>query len=735
MSEQNTHFYEFGPFRLELQKRLLFRGQEVIKLAPKSFDTLLTLVERHGQVLEKEELMKRLWPDSYVEEGNLALNISNLRKALGENPQQHEYIVTVPGRGYQFVARVKELAAESEEIAEAERVAAPFSGAEDKQKIVRGLTSSSVTRRFRWPVLLVCALGIALAATVYLRFLYRRAAPFEKVKLTRLTSSGKVILPAISPDGRYLVYVLTDAGAQSLWLRQVAVANDTQIIPPDAHSRYFGVTFSRDGNDLYYAVKRNDAGTLNRIPVLGGTPVKLLEKIDSPVGFSPDGKRLAFVRGSYPNPGESGIFIANADGSEEREVVARKPPDSFSPIFSTGPSWSPDNQLIAGAMQSSGTGYRVLAVRVADGKEQILTPQNWEFIGRVEWLPDMRGLVMIARDPDSSVAQVWFLSYPDGTARRITNDLNVYRSLSLTANGSMFATIQAVSFFNLWLAPDGDATRAKQLPTGNVGAFGGNDDTTVSWTPDGRLVYVTKSSATGTSEIWITDPTSGNRKQLTQGGFNNRAVVSPDGRYIVFISNRKGKLNVWRIDIDGNNPKQLSSGMDDSNPTVSPDNQWVIYVSLSNGKLALWKVPLAGGTPVVLMPGPAGSVAISPDGKLIAYLYAEGRPAPEIDQPPNKMAVIPFSGGAPIKVFDVPMPNTISITLRWTADGRALLYTANSNNVTNIWSQPLDGAPAHQVTDFKDKLMAAFDWSRNGKQLACVRGAPQRDAVLVTDAR
>src|SRR2546427_3344769 len=142
MSEQNTHFYEFGPFRLELQKRLLFRGQEVIKLAPKSFDTLLTLVERHGQVLEKEELMKRLWPDSYVEEGNLALNISNLRKALGENPQQHESIVTVPGRGYQFGARVQEVAAHGEVTAEAVRVAGPFDAADDKHKTYPALTSS-----------------------------------------------------------------------------------------------------------------------------------------------------------------------------------------------------------------------------------------------------------------------------------------------------------------------------------------------------------------------------------------------------------------------------------------------------------------------------------------------------------------------------------------------------------------------------------------------------------------
>src|SRR5437868_2033288 len=126
MTEQNTQFYEFGPFRFEPHKRLLFRGQEVIKLAPKALETLLALVERHGQVLEKDELMKLLWPDSFVEEGNLTLNVSNLRKALGENPQQHEYIVTVPGKGYRFVASVKESAGVREESDASPRTRAPL---------------------------------------------------------------------------------------------------------------------------------------------------------------------------------------------------------------------------------------------------------------------------------------------------------------------------------------------------------------------------------------------------------------------------------------------------------------------------------------------------------------------------------------------------------------------------------------------------------------------------------
>ncbi|PYS71516.1 MAG: hypothetical protein DMF73_10590, partial [Acidobacteria bacterium] len=126
---------------------------------------------------------------------------------------------------------------------------------------------------------------------------------------------------------------------------------------------------------------------------------------------------------------------------------------------------------------------------------------------------------------------------------------------------------------------------------------------------------------------------------------------------------------------------------------------------------------------------------VSPDGKLIAYLYAEGQPAPELDQPPNKIGVIPFGGGEPIKTFDIPLFSTVQATLRWTPDGRSLLYAVSRSNVANIWSQPLDGGPPRQVTDFKDSLMAAFDGSRDGKLLACVRGAPQRDAVLVSDAR
>ena len=106
MSRLTEHSYEFGPFRLDARERLLLHDEEIVPLSPKAFDMLLALVENSGHLLEKNELMQRLWPDTFVEEGSLAQNISLLRKALDESESQ-KFIETVPRRGYRFVASVR----------------------------------------------------------------------------------------------------------------------------------------------------------------------------------------------------------------------------------------------------------------------------------------------------------------------------------------------------------------------------------------------------------------------------------------------------------------------------------------------------------------------------------------------------------------------------------------------------------------------------------------------------
>jgi serine/threonine protein kinase len=585
----------------------------------------------------------------------------------------------------------------------------------------------------------VALLGLAVAGIAFYKFYLqgKKVTAFYATNITRLTNQGKTIHSAISPDGKYIAYVLSDAGKQSLWIKQTSAANDTQIVPP-APVGYFGVTFSSDGNDLYYTFKANDPGTLYRIPALGGTPVKLLEKLDSAVSFSPDGKRMTFVRGDFPNRGESALMIANADGSDIRQIAARKSPEFFYPIFFTGPSWSPDGQLIACGTTNTKSESRLIAFNVQDGKEQVLTPQPWSYIGCIGWLPDMSGLLMAARDQGSAGAQIWQLSYPDGKAWKVTNDLNFYRDISLTADAGKLTTIQISGIINMWLVTDGNAARAVESPSGNsiqlsignVGYLGGNES--ISWTPDGRIVFIFGSGKQG--DIWIMNADGSNRKQLTtNAGNNHNPVVSPDGRSIIFTSERSGQRNVWRMNIDGSDPQQLTNGLADFLPSVSPDGQWVVYSSFNASMLTLWKVPIGGGTPVEMINRETINPVVSPDGKQIAYLFTESS-AFVLDAPPNRIAVIPFEGGDAVKKFEIPQGKGAARTiLNWSKDGRSLLYTAVADNVSNIWSQPLDGGKPVQVTNFKEHLITAFGWSRDGKQLACSRGILIRDAVLISN--
>src|SRR5688572_2999406 len=580
-------------------------------------------------------------------------------------------------------------------------------------------------------VLALIALVLAASGFGVYQLLNREntVAHFSEIDLARLTNSGNAIDATISPDGKYIVYILSDRSAQSLWIRQVSTANDKLIVPP-APVGYFGMTFSPDGNDLYYVIKANlDAGTLYRIPVLGGTPVKITDKIDGPISFSPDGKQFVFVRASHPKPDSSALIIANIDGTGERELSVKNFPDRFAPIFFTGPSWSSDGQTIAASVTTLGGDSKVIGFSVTDGQERLLSKQSWNFAARAQWLPDMSGLLVVAGDSPAS-AQIWLIDHPAATVRRITNDLGIYRAIGLTQDGKKLTTVQAQGLVNLWIAPEGNAAKASRLPTGNV-SFYSSSGNNVAWTPDGRIVFV--SNEGGNPNIWITKPEGGERKQLTANDASNFSpVVSPDGKYIVFGLWRGGKRNLWRMNLDGSNPVQLTSGLSDLFPSFTPDSRWVIYTAPSGSKPTLWKVSIDGGTPTKIMEHIATMGVVSPDGKFIAYTYPE---SPDPTAPPNRLAVMSTDGSQEVKTFTVSPGGTVVLIIQWSPDGQSVLYTATANNVTNLWSQPLDGGPAKQTTDFKEMLITGFAWSADRKQLACTRGNLMRDAVLIRDLK
>ena len=574
-------------------------------------------------------------------------------------------------------------------------------------------------------VLFAGAIGFALYK------LFNQPKPFGPPRMTALTTGGKVNAEdingqvAISPDGKYVVCAANDAKQQaSLWLRQVSTSSLVRIVPPE-NGGYVATTFSPDGEQVYYValLERNKfVPTLYRVPVLGGTPTKVFDRVSSPIGFSKDGAQLAFVR---RNQEDTALMVANADGSgQPRTIAVRKQPNGFS---TSGPSWSPDGKRIAcGVFEGTSAAYSsVVEIPLEGGDAKPIGSEKWARVGRVIWLADGSGLIMTAQPESSSIGtQVWFLPYPSGQARRITNDLNGYGevSLGLTSDSGTIATIQQVNSSSIWIiSPTEDESKARQILRTNL-------PETLAWTPDGKIVYA---SRTGENwDLWMVNPDGSESKQLTADAFiDHEPSVSSDGRYVVFQSNRSGSLNIWRIDADGNNPKQLTEGSyDDANPICSPDSRFVIFMSARSGTSAIWKVGIDGGVPVQLTNHPGELPLMSPDGKLISYFYREEQAN---SQP--KLALIPFEGGEPVKTID--LPRTVQpIAFAWMQDGKSIAYLDTGSGILNIWSQPIDGGAPRQLTNFKSEFINSFAVSRDGK-IAAYRWSATRDIVLIKGFR
>jgi TolB protein len=296
--------------------------------------------------------------------------------------------------------------------------------------------------------------------------------------------------------------------------------------------------------------------------------------------------------------------------------------------------------------------------------------------------------------------------------------------MSLTADAQTLVTVQNEARVNVWTVPGGDVNRARQSTTG-IGQYDGARG--ISWTPDGRIVYVSRLS--GSQDIWIMDADGTRQQQLTNAA--TRADVYPsassDGRYIVFSSNRAGNSNIWRMNPDGSNPVQLTNGKGEEFPYCSPDGKWVVYTSTATSKFTIWKVPIDGGEPQQLTDQLSQWPVVSPDSKLVSCWY-RGEP-----NSPWRIAIIPIEGGETIKMLDVPSTVTQAIPFRWSADGRAISYIDTRDGVSNIWSQALSGGRAVQLTDFKSDQMFWFDWSMDGRLLAVARGHVTNDVVTISD--
>lgn len=667
--------------------------------------------------------LKKSRSSRYQNASDLLFDLKSLRQDLAA--QAHLKGALAPPR--------REITLPNFPLASAERISAETTVRLDPpfgtflSERARKTTNKKKLLAFAFAVLLLSVVGIGS----YQMFRRTRPSvtpmPFQAIELLKLTNSGRVTDSAISSDGAYVAYVVESGGKQSIWLRETAYSTNTQIVLP-GDVQFYGGTFSRAGDYLYYIAKErnNSIGVLYRVSSAGGVPVKLINDVDGPITLSPDEKQLAFVRGA--STGERALMIATADGTTERKVASRMGYEAFS--FG-GPAWSPDGRsIVCGAAftESSGRFLTVVEVAIADGAMRYLTSQRWRALGRLSWLQDGKGIVFTATEQRAgSTSQLWYMDYQTGQAYRISKDLQDYHGASVTSDARTLVTKQTETLSSLWIAPDGDANRATEIVS-QKDDDGFNSSyyyrTRFSWLADGRIMYT--SLVNGTPTLWIMSATGSGSKRLTSAATDSSfPAVTPDSRYIVFISETSGLSSVWRMDIDGNNLKQLTSGPDDSWAWCSPDSQWVIYHSGNQGRRTLWRVSVEGGTPEQLTDYPSVSPVVSPDGKWICAYYRLETKAPW------KLGVIPISGGHPVKSFEVPQGVLFQSLVRWNPNGSALAYIMNKDGVSNIWIQPLDGQPAKQITNFKSDQIFWFEWSQDGHNLGVSRGAITSDVVMI----
>lgn len=739
MDRSSPHpHYQFGPFKIDAAKRVLLREGATVPLTPKCYEILLALVEGVGEVVSKDDLMKRVWPDSFVEDGNLTYNVSMLRKALGERAGEHQYIVTIPGRGYKFAGSVIEgrLEGTREAAQDQNQLSDAFARRDNEQeqseteptKETIPSTFREIKRNRRLTGLITPIVFIAVAVIGYVAYRAvaqrQQVAPLRALAVTPLTDSGRVQDAAVSPDGKSIVYTLYENEKSSLWLKNLSTGSEIQILAP-ADAGCDGLTFSTDCNYIYFSSDdlRQPMATLYQIPVFGGAVRKLIEGIDSSITLSPDGSRLAFVRNDEIR-GESALMMANSDGTCQQTLAVRKRPEEFG----RSPAWSPDGKTIACPVWSPpgdghGHTYEMIEVGLRDGTEKRFSKQWWGRVAGLRWLSDSRGLVMISGE-SIQPCQIWRLSYPDGEVQRITNDTSDYANPSLTADSRALVVARRNYLDSICVTNNGDPNQTNPIILGANNSDGGLG---LEWTADGKILYTTNRNQNW--HIWIMDADGSNRRQLTFGPLLDGTPVRSGDRYVVFPSERsESGFQIWRMNIDGSDLKQLTYGKHDEEPQCSPDGEWVVYGSPDSGKSTLWKVPIDGGNPVRLtdkaVKAPA---AISPDGKLIAYLFLDEQVKPQR----WKIAVIPFEGGEPIRVFGTSPALDSQVAIRWTPDGRALAYCESHLLTTNIWIQPLDGSQRKQLTTFKNDPIIQFEWSRDGKRVAIIHEAITSDIVML----
>jgi Tol biopolymer transport system component/DNA-binding winged helix-turn-helix (wHTH) protein len=630
---QTNEFYEFGEFRLDLRtRRLLKRGGEIVSLTPKEFELLLLLVENAGQIVGKDELMEKLWEDTFVEEGTLTRNISWLRKKLAASGASEErFIETLPKRGYRFLAEVRksEDTNDNDLIVEEQTIqrvrveeTLQLVSTEENPKEIQFAPPAALPERksstgqnnlLLWSgIAFGCIILTAIAFIIYLNFFLKTApktvlaakvAPFSGL-------SGREDMPAFSPDGKQMAFAWNgDADNLDIYVKIIGAGEPVRLTSSPNDEGY--PTFSPDGRQIAFVRAFSDHSEVILIPALGGAERRIysLDAAWSSLSFSPDGQTLAVVDPDS-TAGRRGIFLVNLQTGERRQLTA---PDEF--VRDNTPRFSPDGTSLAFLRSFDDLMKEIFIVPAAGGEPRQLTFDKTG-IRSLAWSANGERVVFVSFR-SSTQSNLWQIAASGGEPELISTGGKNITNIAVAPDGKSIAFTEESNDSNIWrIMP---ATPAQKF------IASARADHSQQFSPDGsRIVFV--SDRTGNNEIWISDADGKNQRQLTDSnGSAGSPRFSPDGKFIAFDAQTVKTFDIYVIPSDGGAARRLTdSKTRDTVPSWSADGEWIYFCSNRSGSIQLWRMRAVGGEAVQITRSGAFESFASPDGKTIFFSKGRG---------------------------------------------------------------------------------------------------------------
>ena len=546
-------------------------------------------------------------------------------------------------------------------------------------------------------------------------------APFQTMRISTQTSRGDVLDAAISPDGRFLAYVAGTAGRATLRVRQVATGSDVEILPmQDAGLE--SPSFSPDGNYIFYLKRREDAPnyrSLMSVPSLGGPEEERAFDVDSRVTFSPDGRRIAYVRG-VPHNEYDALVVRVLESGAERELARIE-----DPVDAAGsPAWSPDGRRIAISLFGFAPDLKA-AVALFDpesGRRDVFFEKDGAFFGETAWLPDGKALVLSGQDLGLGIQdQVFTLTHPGGVLRRLTNDFNEYDGITSGGSDEAIASVRTSRLTNLFVAPsDGSPPRAITSATSPE-----HSPFTFTATESGVLFG---SARDGRLAAWTVPLEGGEPRPFATGSGHVIRFRSESGVVAYQRIDPDLKMHVWTVDRSGGNARQLTAGSGENLLDLSPDGRTCLFARTDSTR-GVWAVSTEGGEATLLsetaLPGGAG---FSPNGRLVITMAFAQEEAGLIR---NAVKIVPVTGGEAVHTLDLPNQGANYI---WGPGGRSLTFLDRADSTWNVFEIGLAGGEPRRVTALSGERINQHLWSDDGRLLALVRRGESGENLWVANA-